>query len=257
MRIASDRGVAPRLHHADAETAVVIMDRVGAPLGRSGPGDPRRLERIAATLRRLHEGPAFPRTDFSATCFASSEAQMIARSGEGFPRRSPARWRRSRRASRATRRRLLATTISTPTTCWRRTSGSSSWTGRSRARGSVHRSRAARGVRVSAARAARGAARGVPRAAPERRRGRARGGGARGGAGGLCGGLLHGAVVLRSAAIARGAPIVLGAPRHARGVTRAGRPRRRGGGAPAGDAKESASDAVASAKACLAAGGRS
>jgi len=37
MRIASDRGIAPRLHHADAETAVVIMDRVaGAPLGRSG-----------------------------------------------------------------------------------------------------------------------------------------------------------------------------------------------------------------------------
>ena len=85
MRIASDRGVAPRLHHADAETAVVIMDRVGAPLGRSGPGDPRRVERVAATLRRLHEGPAFPRTDSLTDMLRFFEKQMIARSGEGFP----------------------------------------------------------------------------------------------------------------------------------------------------------------------------
>ncbi len=60
MTIASERGVAPRLLYADANAGIAIMERIAiAPLDppRSRP---QRIERVAKTLRRLHEGPAFP-----------------------------------------------------------------------------------------------------------------------------------------------------------------------------------------------------
>jgi hypothetical protein len=59
-RIASARGIAPRLIHAVEETGVSISERVvGAQLAGTG-GDPRVLAGVALTLRRLHDGPAFP-----------------------------------------------------------------------------------------------------------------------------------------------------------------------------------------------------
>jgi aminoglycoside phosphotransferase (APT) family kinase protein len=61
MRIAAERGVAPRLVHVDAERGIVIMERIaGAPLSRGTPRDQDPLGRLAATLRTLHTGPAFP-----------------------------------------------------------------------------------------------------------------------------------------------------------------------------------------------------
>jgi aminoglycoside phosphotransferase (APT) family kinase protein len=86
MQIAADRGVAPRLHHADQETAITIMDRVaGAPLGRSATRDPRRIEQCATTLRRLHDGPAFPPSAPLLDMLRFLEAPMIARTGAGLP----------------------------------------------------------------------------------------------------------------------------------------------------------------------------
>ena len=84
MRIAADRGIAPRLHHADQETAISIMDRVaGAPIGRTATRE--RLEQCATTLRRLHDGPAFPPSVPLLDMLRFFEAPMIARSREGLP----------------------------------------------------------------------------------------------------------------------------------------------------------------------------
>ncbi|HEY4014886.1 MAG TPA: phosphotransferase [Polyangiaceae bacterium] len=59
-RIASARGIAPRLVHAVERTGVSISERVaGTQLAGTG-GDPRIPARVAITLRRLHDGPAFP-----------------------------------------------------------------------------------------------------------------------------------------------------------------------------------------------------
>lgn len=86
MRIASERGVAPRLHYADARTGVAIMDRVsGAPLGRSTLAAPTRREAVAATLRRLHHGPAFPRGPDRMDILRGLDRQHAAATGHGLP----------------------------------------------------------------------------------------------------------------------------------------------------------------------------
>ncbi|AUX27211.1 phosphotransferase [Sorangium cellulosum] len=85
LRIASERGVAPRLRHADARTGVTIMDRVaGTPL-RPTPADPTQLERVAATLRRLHDGPPFPRGPALMDVLRSLDARCAALAGVGLP----------------------------------------------------------------------------------------------------------------------------------------------------------------------------
>ncbi len=84
MRVASERGVAPRLHHADARTGVTIMDRIaGTPLRPTG--DPTLLERVATTLRRLHDGPPFPRSPSRMDFLRSLDAQCAALAGVGLP----------------------------------------------------------------------------------------------------------------------------------------------------------------------------
>ncbi len=82
MRIASERGVAPRLHHADARTGVTIMDRIaGTPLRPTR--DPAQIERVAAALRRLHDGPPFPRSPSRMDFLRSIDAQCAALAGAG------------------------------------------------------------------------------------------------------------------------------------------------------------------------------
>ncbi|WP_437661849.1 phosphotransferase [Sorangium sp. So ce1182] len=84
LRIASERGVAPRLRHADARTGVTIMDRfAGAPLRPSG--DPTLLDKIATALRRLHDGPPFPRGPSRLDFLRSLDAQCAALAGAGLP----------------------------------------------------------------------------------------------------------------------------------------------------------------------------
>ncbi len=85
MQIASDRGIAPRLCFADALTGISITDRVsGAPLGPNAP-DPTRLHKVAATLRRLHQGPAFPRASTVVGILRIMQTQMLAAAGEALP----------------------------------------------------------------------------------------------------------------------------------------------------------------------------
>ncbi|WP_437816190.1 phosphotransferase [Sorangium sp. So ce1078] len=84
LRIASARGVAPRLHHADARTGVTIMDRIaGTPLRPTG--DPTLPGRIATALRRLHDGPPFPRGPSRMDFLRSLDAQCAAVAGVGLP----------------------------------------------------------------------------------------------------------------------------------------------------------------------------
>lgn len=58
MTIGSDRGIAPKLRHVDGAGGVWIMDRI---LHAPAPRSPARTARVAHAVRRLHEGPAFPR----------------------------------------------------------------------------------------------------------------------------------------------------------------------------------------------------
>jgi aminoglycoside phosphotransferase (APT) family kinase protein len=61
MSIAAARGVAPAIVYADPARAIVIMARIaGASISRGTPRDGDPLGRLAATLRTLHGGPAFP-----------------------------------------------------------------------------------------------------------------------------------------------------------------------------------------------------
>ncbi|XXX79341.1 phosphotransferase [Sorangium sp. So ce134] len=84
MRVASERGVAPRLRFADARTGVTVMDRIaGTPLRPAR--DPALLERVAATLRRLHDGPPFPRGPSRKDLLRSLDAQCAALAGVGLP----------------------------------------------------------------------------------------------------------------------------------------------------------------------------
>ncbi|WP_437572247.1 phosphotransferase [Sorangium sp. So ce542] len=84
MRAASERGVAPRLRHADARAGVTIMDRIaGTPLRPTR--DPALLGRVAAALRRLHDGPPFPRGPSRMDFLRSLDAQRAALAGVGLP----------------------------------------------------------------------------------------------------------------------------------------------------------------------------
>jgi aminoglycoside phosphotransferase (APT) family kinase protein len=86
MRIASELGVAPPLRYADERTGVAIMARVvGAPLGPSAAGDPALLKRVAATLRRLHDGPAFPPGPAAALIVRALDDRYSAAAGEELP----------------------------------------------------------------------------------------------------------------------------------------------------------------------------
>jgi aminoglycoside phosphotransferase (APT) family kinase protein len=63
MRVAAERGIAPRVHYASVQDGVCITDFVqGLTLGeslRQGGGD--YMAPLATLLRALHAGPAFPK----------------------------------------------------------------------------------------------------------------------------------------------------------------------------------------------------
>ncbi len=72
MRIAAERGVAPAIHHTDAAARITIVERLQ---NTPAPG-PERIARTASTLRRLHEGPAFPQENFGVTAWSLFEGGM-------------------------------------------------------------------------------------------------------------------------------------------------------------------------------------
>jgi hypothetical protein len=87
LRIASEVGVAPRLHYADARTGVSITERVeGARFGGDALSEPDGPQRIAGALRRLHEGPSFPRgADLIEILGDLDRAHAAAAAGERLP----------------------------------------------------------------------------------------------------------------------------------------------------------------------------
>jgi hypothetical protein len=86
MRIAAERGVAPPLRYADARTGVSIVARVNVPPPvPSARPDPTRVPRIAAALRRLHDGPAFPRGAGASEILRDIDRSHAALAGAALP----------------------------------------------------------------------------------------------------------------------------------------------------------------------------
>ncbi|HEX7664896.1 MAG TPA: phosphotransferase [Polyangiaceae bacterium] len=83
MQIASDRAVAPKLRAADPERALFVMDRItSAPPTR----DAGWIARVTTALRRLHEGPAFPRGDKLIDLLGRVDGALRSRDREPVPR---------------------------------------------------------------------------------------------------------------------------------------------------------------------------
>jgi aminoglycoside phosphotransferase (APT) family kinase protein len=98
LAIAAEGGVAPRLHYANPEDGVAIIDFVPAD---DGPSLPERLTVIARTLRALHDTPTFPALvdhldglghillhvrDVLATDVAAQQAQLYQQCLAAYPR---------------------------------------------------------------------------------------------------------------------------------------------------------------------------
>jgi hypothetical protein len=61
MELASQAGIAPRLHYADAQAGVAIMEYVSEQPLQEYPGGPPMLARdVAALLAKLHATSLFP-----------------------------------------------------------------------------------------------------------------------------------------------------------------------------------------------------
>jgi aminoglycoside phosphotransferase (APT) family kinase protein len=85
MTIAAKGGVAPELRHVDAATGVSIMARIAiAPIAR-GSVRTARIARAARTLRRLHDGPAFPRGARANAIVRAFDESLRARGSGGLP----------------------------------------------------------------------------------------------------------------------------------------------------------------------------
>jgi aminoglycoside phosphotransferase (APT) family kinase protein len=86
MKIASEHGVAPKLAYVDVASSISIMERIQAmPFGRSPPARRQRIERVARTLRKLHEGPPFPKGLDVAGMVRHVDEVLRARAREGLP----------------------------------------------------------------------------------------------------------------------------------------------------------------------------
>ncbi len=85
MSIAAELGVAPPVHFVDAATGVCIMDFIESTwLGPNLASGRVTLEALASLLRRLHDGPAFPRVISVADAVEASLA-ALAEQGETPP----------------------------------------------------------------------------------------------------------------------------------------------------------------------------
>ena len=61
MQLAAQLGVAPRVVRCFPDDGIILMEKInGTPIGRGTPRETDPLGRLAATLRTLHGGPAFP-----------------------------------------------------------------------------------------------------------------------------------------------------------------------------------------------------
>jgi hypothetical protein len=60
MTLAAERGIGPALHYADRTTGITVSGRIENVIDGPARQTPGRVDRIAALLRRLHDGPALP-----------------------------------------------------------------------------------------------------------------------------------------------------------------------------------------------------
>ena len=75
MRLASARGLAPRL--LEAREDITVMEwSAGESLHRGTPRDTDPLGRLASTLRHLHGGPAFPQGPTMLTMYRDLESHL-------------------------------------------------------------------------------------------------------------------------------------------------------------------------------------
>jgi aminoglycoside phosphotransferase (APT) family kinase protein len=85
-RLAGERGVGPRVVHSNEATGYCVMERVKGPLFGSDPAmAPGRTERVASTLRCLHDGPAFPGGPALPQTLAFFDSLSRRTSGQGVP----------------------------------------------------------------------------------------------------------------------------------------------------------------------------
>ncbi len=88
MTIAAEHGVAPKLSYVDADAGIAIMERIIiAPRASTPRGDPQRIGRVARTLRRLHDGPPFPRGIRVIDMVHHADATLRDLGTEGLPAR--------------------------------------------------------------------------------------------------------------------------------------------------------------------------
>ncbi|HEY9723841.1 MAG TPA: choline/ethanolamine kinase family protein [Oscillatoriaceae cyanobacterium] len=84
MRIASERGIAPKLFHTDESLGVAVMAYVN---GDRHPRGPEHTARAARTLRQLHDGPAFEFESTPLETLRWVDGMIREKSGEGLSER--------------------------------------------------------------------------------------------------------------------------------------------------------------------------
>jgi aminoglycoside phosphotransferase (APT) family kinase protein len=82
MTLAGERGIGPELRHADHATGITISVLIEGMIRGPAPG---RAERLAATLRKLHEGPRLPGGGSVAAILDHFDGVLRARGAGGVP----------------------------------------------------------------------------------------------------------------------------------------------------------------------------
>ena len=101
MALAAERGVGPELRHADRATGITISARIDGLLdGRERALAPGRIERLASTVRRVHEGPRLPEGAGVAGLMEHFDGALRARGTGGIPAALAAALRDATDASR-------------------------------------------------------------------------------------------------------------------------------------------------------------
>jgi aminoglycoside phosphotransferase (APT) family kinase protein len=86
IETASQQGVAPLLRYVDRDTCITISEKIaGAALGRTSSWENGRTARLVTTLRKLHQGPAFPRGMSILGVVRDFDDGLRARDGTGLP----------------------------------------------------------------------------------------------------------------------------------------------------------------------------
>lgn len=85
MQIASEDGIAPRVYYANADTGVAISAFIDAvPAGEAFSSNRDRIADLGRRVRRLHDGPAFPKFLDAFQCIEQA-VEVLAAAGVTLP----------------------------------------------------------------------------------------------------------------------------------------------------------------------------